>query len=191
MFTVHTHIVLRDAVNAAPPRPSITSCPSETRSIDMLPGYRSLLLGACALLLLSGCGSSSTGSSSGSINVPGGSTGGTGGGPTGNPIGGGSGPTGSNNLVVATPSAATVSVVIGAKRTVSITFTSSDGNAISGFGISGSLGTLPTGWSGPGNLTCASVSAGSGCVLNLTYAPTAVGSGTLPVDYVFVDNATM
>jgi hypothetical protein len=157
----------------------------------MLPGYRSLLLGACALLLVSGCGSSSTGSSSGSINVPGGSAGGTGGGPTGNPIGGGSGPTGSNNLVVATPSAATVSVVVGAKRTVSITFTSSDGNAISGFGISGSLGTLPTGWSGPGNLTCASVSAGSGCVLNLTYAPTAVGSGTLTVDYVFVDNATM
>jgi hypothetical protein len=158
----------------------------------MLPGHRSLLLGACALLLVSGCGSSSIGSSSGTVDVTGGGTGGTGGGPTGNPIGGSSGPTGSNNLVVATPSVAgSVSVVVGAKQTVSITFTSSDGSAISGFGISGSLGTLPAGWSAPSSLTCASVSTGSGCVLNLTYAPAAVGSGLLKVDYVFVDNATM
>jgi hypothetical protein len=160
----------------------------------MLPGYRSLFIGACALLLVSGCGSSSTGSSSGTITSPGsstGGTGGTGGGPTGNPIGGGGGPSGSNNLVVATPSAASVSVVVGAKQTVSITFTSNDGNAISGFGISSGLAALPTGWSGPGNLACASVSTGSGCVLNLTYAPTVVGSGTVTVHYVFVDNATM
>jgi len=157
----------------------------------MLPGYRSLLIGACALLLVSGCGSSSTGSSSGTITSPGGGTGGTGSGPTGNPIGGAGGPTGSNNLVVATPSAAGVSVVVGAQQTVSITFTSNDGNAISGFGISSGLGALPTGWSGPGNLACASVSTGSGCVLNLTYAPTVAGSGTLTVHYVFVDNATM
>jgi hypothetical protein len=157
----------------------------------MLPGYRSLLIGACALLLVSGCGSSSTGSSSGTITSPGGGTGGTGGGPTGNPIGGGGGPSGSNNLVAATPSAASVSVVVGAKQTVSITFTSNDGNAISGFGISSGLVALPAGWSGPGNLACASVSTGSGCVLNLTYAPTVVGSGTVTVHYVFVDNATM
>jgi hypothetical protein len=158
----------------------------------MLPSHRSLLLGACALLLVSGCGSSSTGSSSGSINVPGGSTGGTGGGPTGNPIGGGTGPTGSTDSVVGTPSVAgTVSVIVGVKQTISITFTSSDGRAISGFGISGSLGTLPAGWSGPTRFACASVSTGSGCVLNLTFAPVAVGSGTLTLDYVFVDNATV
>jgi hypothetical protein len=53
------------------------------------------------------------------------------------------------------------------------------------------LGALPTDWSGPGNLACASVSTGSGCVLNLTFAPTVVGSGTVIVHYVFVDNATM
>jgi hypothetical protein len=158
----------------------------------MLLGYRSLLLSVCALLLVSGCGSSSYSNSSGSINPPSGGTGGTGGGPTGNPIGGGSGPTGSNNSVVATPSATAVSVIVGARQAVSIAFTSSDGNAISGFGISGSLGTsLPAGWSGPADLTCASVSTGSGCVLNLTYAPAAVGSGTLTVEYVFVDNAGM
>jgi hypothetical protein len=155
-------------------------------------GYRSLLLGVCSLLLVSGCGSSSYGSSSGSGHPTSGGPGGTGGGPTGNPIGGG-GLTGSNDSVVGTPSVAgTVSVIAGATRTVSITFTSSDGRAISGFGISGSLGTtLPAGWSGPSSLTCASVSTGSGCVLNLTFAPTAVGSGKLTVDYVFVDNASM
>jgi hypothetical protein len=158
----------------------------------MLSGYRSLFIGACALLLVSACGSSSSGISRGSLNVTTGGTGGTGSGPTGNPIGGGGGPTGSNDLVVATPSVGgTVSVVAGAQQTVSITFTSSDGNAISGFGVSGSLGTLPPGWSGPGSLTCASVSTGSGCVLNLTFAPTAVGSGTLTIDYVYVDNATV
>jgi len=157
----------------------------------MLPGYRSLLIGACALLLVSGCGSSSTGSSRGTISTPGGGTGGTGGGPTGNPIGGGGGPTGSNNLVVATPSVAGIfSVVVGTKQTISIAFTSSDGRVITGFGISGSLSTLPAGWSGPSTFTCASVSVGSGCVLILTYAPGAFGSGTLTLDYVFVDNAT-
>jgi hypothetical protein len=159
----------------------------------MLLGYRPLLLSVCSLLLVSGCGSSSYSNSSGSINTTSGGTGGTGGGPAGNPIGGGSGHTGSNDLVVATPSVAgNVSVVVGAKQTVSITFSSSDGSAITGFGISGSLGAaLPAGWSGPDSLTCASISTGSGCVLNLTYAPTAVGSGTVTVNYVFVDNATV
>jgi len=157
----------------------------------MLPGHRSLLLlGVCSILLLSACGSSSYGTSSGSeISING--TGNTSGNPTGNPIGGGSGITGTNNSVVATPSVAgIVSVVVGTKQTISVTFTSSDGRAITGFGISGSLSTLPTSWSGPGRFTCASVSTGSGCVLNLTYAPGAFGSGTLALDYVFVDNAS-
>ena len=161
----------------------------------MLSARRSLLLGVFSLLLVSGCGSSSYSSDSGPTNSTGGGasgTGGTGGGPTGNPIGGGTGPTGSNNLVVGTPLVAgTVSVIAGAARTVSIAFTSSDGRAISGFGISGSLGTLPPGWSGPKSFACALVSSGSGCVLNLTYAPVAVASGTLILDYVFVDNATV
>jgi hypothetical protein len=150
-----------------------------------------LLLGVCSLLLLSGCGASSYGTSTGSadnLNGGGGNTGG--GGPIGPPPSGG-GPTGSSDLIVATPSAGAVSVAVGAAQTISITFTSSDGSAISGFGVSGTLATLPAGWSGPGSFTCASVSTGSGCVLNLTYAPPAVDSGTLTINYVFVDNATM
>ena len=92
--------------------------------------------------------------------------------------------------MVATPSVAGVVVAIGASQTVSITFTSSDGLAITGFGISGS-GALPAGWSGPGTFTCALVTAGSGCVLNLNYAPVAIDSGTLTINYVYVDNANL
>ncbi len=118
-------------------------------------------------------------------------TGGTTGNPPSDPISGTPVPTGTNDLVVATASVGGVfSVVVGATQTISITFTSSDGNAITGFGVTSS-GALPDGWSGPASFTCASVSAGSGCVLNLTYAPTATATGTLTIDYVFVDNATM
>ena len=157
----------------------------------MLLHRRTLLAGVCSLLLLSGCGFSSNGTSFGSSGNPSGAGGGgsnTGGGAPIGPIGGG-GPAGSTDVIVATPSESAVSVAVGAGQPVSITFTSSDGNAISGFAVSGTLATLPAGWSGPGSFSCASVSTGSGCVLNLTYAPTAGAIGTLAIDYVFVNNA--
>jgi hypothetical protein len=161
----------------------------------MLLGHRSLVIGACALMILSGCGSSSTGSSRGTVDSSGGATGTTGNppaNPPGNPIAGGGGLTGSIDSVVATASVGgVVSASVGGSRTLSITYTSSDGNAITGFGISNSLGTLPAGWSGPTSFTCALVSTGSGCVLNLTFTPTAAASGSLTLDYVFVDNATL
>jgi hypothetical protein len=153
-----------------------------------------------ALLALSGCdisspwGSSSSGTAYGAASVTG-NTGGTGG--TGNPtspkggVGGESGTTGTDDTVVATPSTSSVSVAVGSNQTVSITFASSDGRSITGFGISGSLGTLPTGWTGPTNFTCKLVMAGSACVLNLTYAPTATDSGSLVISYVYVDNANL
>jgi hypothetical protein len=92
--------------------------------------------------------------------------------------------------VIAAASTSLMSVAVGASQTLSVTFNSSDGLAITGFGISGSLGTLlPAGWSGPATFTCPLVSTGSGCVLNLTYAPTATDSGTLTLNYIYVDNA--
>jgi len=156
-------------------------------------GPRSLPLGVCVLLLMSGCGSSSVGTSSGNAVVGGGTPAGTGGSnPPSNPLGGVAGPTGSNDSVVATSSVAgPVAVAVGGSRTISIAFTSSDGRTISGFGVSGNLGTLPAGWSGPGSFACATVDAGSGCVLNLTYAPSAADSGTLTLEYVFVDDSSM
>ena len=159
----------------------------------MRPSGPTLLIGAWSLLLLSGCGFSSYSSSRGTINSVAGVAGNTGGSsPPGNPIAGSNGPTGARDSVVATASVAgTLSVVAGASQTLSITFTSSDGNTISGFGVSGTLGTLPAGWSGPSTFTCASVSTGSGCILNLIYAPSAVGNGTLIIDYVYLDNANV
>jgi hypothetical protein len=154
-------------------------------------GYRSLLLGVFSLMLLSGCwGVSSSGSSSGTESVSGGGTGNSGGGGTigTGGSGNGSGITGTDDSVMATSSVAgPVSVVVGASQTISVTFNSSDGRAISGFAISDT--TLPANWSGLGAFGCTSVGTGNGCVLNLTFSPTAVGSGTLTLNCVFVDNA--
>lgn len=163
-------------------------------------GHRSFLLGTASLLLLCGCnfsspwGSSSGGSeygaSSVSSNPGGGTTGGGGGttGPTGG-VGGEGSTSGTDDTVIATSSTALVSVAVGASQTLSVTFNSSDGLAITGFGISGSLSTLPAGWSGPEAFTCPLVSRGSGCVLTLTYSPTAADAGTLAITYIYVDNA--
>jgi hypothetical protein len=150
-------------------------------------GHRSLLLGVFSLSLLSGCwGISSSGSDTGTTAATGGA--GNSGGGTISTGGGSGGLNGTDDSVVATSSiAGTVSIVVGASQTVSVTFNSSDGLAISGFAMSGT--TFPAGWSGPGSFGCASVSTGSGCVVNLTFAPVAVGSGTLTLNCVFVDNA--
>src|ERR1700735_842756 len=162
--------------------------------------HREVLIGAITLSLLAGCdfaspwGASSSGTQDGTTSVGGTTggggtgTGGTGTGPTGG-VGGETGVYGTDDTVIATSSTTDVIAAGGASQTASITFTSSDGLAITGFGISGSLGTLPAGWSGPSTFSCALVAAGSGCVLNLAYAPTALDSGVLVLNYVHVDNA--
>jgi hypothetical protein len=104
-------------------------------------------------------------------------------------VGGESSTRGVDDTVMAASSTSLVSVAVGASQTVSVTFNSSDGLAVTGFGISASLSTLPTGWSGPTTFTCRLVSTGSGCVLNLSYAPTATDSGTVTLTYIYVDNA--
>ena len=156
----------------------------------MLLGHRWLLLGVLSLPILSACGSSSHGSESGTIEP-------TGIGapmpvapvtpPKAGPVGGGV--TGTDNQVSATASVGAVSVAVGASQTISITFTSADGLPISGFSVYGSLGSLPADWSAPSSLTCANVGPGSGCVLTLTFAPTAIETGTLTLECVYVDNA--
>jgi hypothetical protein len=156
----------------------------------MLLSHRWLLLGVLSVPVLSACGSSSMGSESGTI-AP------TGTGvtmppapvtpPKAAPVG--SGVSGTDNEVSATASVGSVSVEVGASQTISITFTSADGLSLTGFSVYGSLGTLPSDWSSPSSLTCATVGPGSGCVLTLTYAPTAIETGTLTLDCVYVDNA--
>jgi hypothetical protein len=156
----------------------------------MLLGHRLLLLAVLALPALSGCGSSSHGSESGTIaqtltsgSVPKGPVTP----PKAGPIGGGV--SGTDNKVAATASVDALAVAVGTSQTVTVTFTSTDGLPISGFSVYGSLGTLPAGWSAPTSLTCAIVGPGSGCVLSLTYAPAAIETGTLTLDCVYVDNA--
>ena len=150
--------------------------------------HRTLLLAWTSLALLSGCGSSSYSSSQGTVT------------PTGNPVPAGgrtagpgytgsAAPAGTDDTVVSTPSSAVLATAVGANRTLSITFASSDGRPMTGFDSSETLATLPAGWSGPARFACATVSTGSGCVLNLNYAPMAAGSGTLTIRYVVVDNA--
>ena len=96
----------------------------------------------------------------------------------------------SNDNVVATPSpSGQIAVITGGTRTVGITFTTDDGNPASNLSITAGLSSLPSGWSGPATFTCASVSTGSGCVLDLTYAPSAIASGTLTVSYAYKSNS--
>jgi hypothetical protein len=93
---------------------------------------------------------------------------------------------------VATPQSNLVSVEVGTKQTVSVTFTSSDGRTITGLSLSSGSGvTLPAGWTGPATFGCASLSTGSSCVLNLTFTPTMYEIGqSFTLDYVYVDNST-
>ena len=95
---------------------------------------------------------------------------------------------GTKDTVVATVSSAgPIAVAVGSHRTVSVVFTSSDGRAIRGLGISGT--TLPSDWSGLDHYSCTLVGVGSSCIANLTYAPVAVGSGTVTLNYIYIDNA--
>jgi hypothetical protein len=159
----------------------------------MFLGHRSFLVGVFSLQLLCACGGwnpSSAGSESGTIAPPGSSGSTTGSVPPPKAGPGGGGPSGKDDAVAATTSVGgTLSVTAGASQTVTVSFTTSDGLPISGFAVSGSLGTLPTGWSGPSSFTCAAVGPGSGCTLSLTYAPAAVDSGTMTLDCVYIDNA--
>jgi hypothetical protein len=96
----------------------------------------------------------------------------------------------SNDNVVATPfPTGQIAVVTGGTDTVGITFTTDDGSPATDLSITAGLSTLPAGWSGPTSFACASVSTGNGCVLNLTYAPSMIGSGTLTVSYAYKSNS--
>jgi hypothetical protein len=96
----------------------------------------------------------------------------------------------SNDNVIATSSpAGQITVVTGGTSALSITFTTDDGQPAKNLMVTAGLATLPTGWSGPTSFSCAKVSTGSGCLLNLSYAPTAVASGTITLSYTYKNNS--
>jgi hypothetical protein len=94
-----------------------------------------------------------------------------------------------NNSIVATATTSAISVVVGSSSAFSVTFTTDDGATATNLSITTGLSVLPAGWSGPTSLTCASVSTGSGCMLSLTYHPTATGSGSVTLSYSYINNA--
>jgi hypothetical protein len=153
--------------------------------------HRALLVGACTLSLLTGCNQDVVSSgATGSANPSGtdsGTTGSRGGGSgsVGLATGTGTGPAQPAVSVNATPSVAgTVSVTPGAKETITVAFTSATGSPVSGLALSNT--TLPADWNGPSDMTCSVTGTGNNCVLTLTYAPTAMETGTLTIGYVYV-----
>jgi hypothetical protein len=158
----------------------------------MRPSQRFIPLGMLALAALSGCELSTTGASINNVAPPAAmsSAPATTSTPPPKAGPGGGAVTGTDNRVAATASiGSALQVAVGASQTVVVTFTSNDGLPLSGFAVSGSLGLLPPGWSGPSTFTCASVGPGSGCALSLSYTPLAVDSGTLTLNCVYIDNA--
>jgi hypothetical protein len=114
---------------------------------------------------------SSTGSKSGSFSIP-------------------YAATTHDNVVGTASTSGQVIAVIGGSQAVNITFTTDDNLAATGLTLTTALNSLPSGWSSTvTSFSCASISVGSGCKLSLTYAPTAASSGTLQLDFGYVDDA--
>jgi hypothetical protein len=154
--------------------------------------FKARALVLLSLASLSACnfdGSSSTGTDPpASAAAQSSSSSGGGGGGSPGPEGPAPAPTGSQDSIIATPSVpGGFAVEVGANQTLTVTFTSSDGQPISGLAISGT--TLPPGWNGSDDYDCGPVGAGSSCVVTFNYAPTSVGNGTFTLNYIFIDNA--
>jgi hypothetical protein len=87
-----------------------------------------------------------------------------------------------------TPTVSVSAVIGGGRQTVSLSFNSSDTQTYTNLSVISGLSPMPAGWSGPATFSCASISTGSGCLLNLIYKPTAVSAGVLTIDYSFTGN---
>jgi hypothetical protein len=97
--------------------------------------------------------------------------------------------TSDNSAVVTRSTVGTVHAMSGQTRTLSLTFTSTDALSLTDFVITTNLAALPPGWSAPNAFACALVASGSSCVLNLTYAPTAMASSAFDIEFAYVNYA--
>jgi hypothetical protein len=96
----------------------------------------------------------------------------------------------SNNNVTGSvsPSGQVAAMVGGGSRVVTVTFDTDDGNPTTAFAVTTNLTGLPAGWSSAvHSLSCSSVSTGNGCQLALTFTPTTAVSGSLTLDFGYVD----
>ena len=104
--------------------------------------------------------------------------------------GGSSSASGTTDTIVATWSVTgTATVVVGGSKSFTLSFNSSDAKQITNLTVTSGLSSMPAGWSGPSSFSCSQVSTGSGCLLTLTYAPTASANGTLTISYSYVNDA--
>ncbi len=97
----------------------------------------------------------------------------------------------SDNMVATAAPIGQINAVSGTgTQSVSVNFTTDDGNAATGLTMLSDLSSLPAGWSTttPG-FSCAIISNGSGCQLVLKYAPKMAGSGTLALSYGYTDHS--
>jgi hypothetical protein len=97
--------------------------------------------------------------------------------------------TGATDTLAVSPTVSVDAVVNGGRQTVSLSFNATDSSTLTDLTVTAGLSSLPPGWSGPSSFTCATVSTGSGCLLNLAYAPTVVGAGVLQIHYSYTDSA--
>jgi hypothetical protein len=81
---------------------------------------------------------------------------------------------------------------MGGQQSVTVTFTTGDGNTASGLRLISDLTKLPAGWSSTSTaFGCDSVSTGNGCQLQFKFAPTVLGGGTLILRYSYNDAGGM
>lgn len=98
----------------------------------------------------------------------------------------------SNGTVVASvsPTGEVNATITGGSQSVAVTFDTADGRLATGFSVLTDLTKLPPGWSTAAKtFTCAAVSTGNGCLLQLQYAPTALNAGTLTLRYQYTDSS--
>jgi hypothetical protein len=104
--------------------------------------------------------------------------------------------TANDHVTAAVSPSGTVSVSTNQTQAVTVTFTTDDSNIATGLAIAntgtGGIGSLPAGWTVTGGATsfaCNSISTGTSCQFSLTYAPTAVATGTVSLSYGYVNNS--
>jgi len=95
-----------------------------------------------------------------------------------------------NGTVVATaaPMGQVNAVARTGSQAVTVGFTTDDGKAARNLRVLSDLTALPAGWSSSSSpFTCGTVSTGNSCQLALNYAPATIASGTLSLDYSYLD----
>jgi hypothetical protein len=95
-----------------------------------------------------------------------------------------------NVIAAASPTGQINGIVGGGNQSVSVSFTTDDGNAATDLALTTNLAALPPGWSSTAaSFSCAIVSKSNGCQLPLTFTPTTGAGGTLTVAYSYTDDS--